>query len=246
MGRQITHPQLVASITVTIALSVGGSLWFQDSVRANSIQFQPPQGGAPRGTRGGASRGDAICANNPTQRHQPPFQLLTPKDSNFGLTQSDRPRFFAYIPPTQARQAMFAVKDEQGKMLHKTTVPLTGEGGIIALKLPTNAPPLAIGKNYEWGIAILCGTKLRPDSPAATAWIKRIAPPPNEHAPKSQLSLEQAAFLGRSGIWYDMLSTLVALQPYRSANPQIASAWATVLQASGFGEISTVPIRVVN
>lgn len=235
------HRSLVAGPLLT-ALCISSSLLVIETAVAG-ISFNPPGGGAPQGTRGGASRGDVICTQNPTAPSRQQFMLLTPADSNYGLTLAGHPRLFAYIPPTTARQAFFSLKNEDGGVVYQTRFAIAGNGGVVQLNLPESIPALVVGKNYQWGIAVLCSGKLRPDSPNISAWVKRVEPVGKlgEQLPSSP-SLEQVKLYGTNGIWYDTLATLADLKLSQSSDTSLTQTWNDLLGAVGLGEVASQPL----
>ena len=223
------------------ALYTSCALIMNESAMAG-LAFNPPGGGAPQGTRGGASRGD-MCIQNPTLPSPQQFMVLTPTDSNYGLTLKERPQFFAYVPSTSARQAFFSLRDENGGVIYQTRFAIARSGGIIQLSLPQSVPALEVGKSYQWGIAILCSDKLRADSPFVSAWIKRTQPTEKlVEQLKQPPSLEQAKLYGTSGIWYDTLTVLAELKLKQANNASLADAWKDLLGTVGLGEVASEPM----
>lgn len=207
-----------------------------------SIIFIPPRGGAPKDTRGTASRGDSNCSENSTDRVQR-LMALAPNGSHNGFTLSERPTLFVYVPPTSARQALFAVKDETGKLHYQSILPLTGDEGAIGLTLPPTAPPLEINKRYQWGFAILCSGQLKPDSPFVSIWIQRTQQNPNLTSQLQRSSeIERAALYASNGVWYDMLKTLAELKQQHPQDKSLAATWERLLESVGLSEISSKPL----
>lgn len=234
--------RLFVALMTALGLGVGLSITVSSHALAGTgIQFQPPQGGAPGGTRGGASRGDSLCLRDQSEHNQA-IHALAPNTSHYGLTLAERPQFFAYIPQTTAQKVLFVLKDDRGHTLHEQTISIVGKGRVIPLPIANQFPVLEVGKTYEWGIAVLCTGTLQIDSPFTSAWVQRILPPAAVSPYIGQPpSLQQAAALGNHGIWYDMLSTLVQLQ-HQQRTATIASTWQHLLQSVGLGEVSTMPL----
>ncbi len=195
----------------------------------STVTFNPPRGGAPQQTRGGASRGDT----------EPQLIALTPHSAS-GLTLKAYPTFFVYIPPTAAQKAFFSLRDEAGQVTYQTTLSIAdlpiASGGILRVDLPDNAPALQVGKSYQWGIALLTSGKLRPDSPFITSWIQRRQP--STIIADAEPSLENAALYGSSGIWYDALSTLADLRQQQPNDVELTTIWQNLLNSA---ELNSVP-----
>lgn len=206
-----------------------------------SVTFNPPGGGAPHETRGGASRGDVACTEN-TSSVARQFMPLTPT-SSYGLTSSGHPVLFAYVPPTSAPAAFFSLSDEHGEVYYQTTISIPKDGGLVQVAIPDTLPPLEVGKPYQWGMAILCSGRLRPDSPFISSWIERTELGPDVTNQLSKASpLEQAALYGTQGIWYDTIATLVSLRESQPNDPAILANWERLLQSVGLDAVASAPV----
>jgi Domain of Unknown Function (DUF928) len=230
------------SAGATAALGVGLSVLLCQSALAG-VLFNPPKGGAPKQTRGGASRnGDLVCIQSAMDSMKQ-LVLLSPTDSNYGLTVAARPSMFVYLPATTARKALFSVKDESGKSVHQSVVAIPASGGIVQVALPSKAPSLELNKNYVWGLAVLCGDQLKPGSPFVSSWIRRVAPPTTlATAMQKSPSLEQAALYGFNGIWYDTLTTLADLKQQKPNDATLDSTWKELLKSVGLERVAAKPI----
>lgn len=185
-----------------------------------SVTFNPPDEDEPDYTVGGASRDglgvcltadDANTAENSLNYFQE-FLPLTPVNNNYGLTVSERPTFYAYIPENNAQQIFFSLRDEAEQTVYQTELSVKNTGGIVSFTLPETAPQLEIGKYYQWSMVLMCNQTMRPDSPQITAWVKRIEPLGiflNQN--ENQVGIEMAALYAKHGIWYDSLNLLANL-----------------------------------
>lgn len=204
-----------------------------------AVRFEPPSGGAPVETKGGASRGDIACAAS-TSRDTPQIVLITPANSNYGLTTLEHPTFLMYVPPSSAQTAFFSIKNAKGQTHYRQLLSVPSQGGILRLTLPKTIAPLAMNQSYEWGIALMCGSRLRPDSPFASGWIQRIQLANRINANlKKQSAIEQAATYGASGIWYDMISTIADLKQQKPQDPAILKTWKQILDDAGLTKITS-------
>jgi hypothetical protein len=211
------------------------------------VTFEPPRGDAPRDTRGGASRGDTCstltAAEASTANAPQVFTLLSPTNAQ-GLTLAEHPQFFIYVPTTDAPSLFFTLKDAEGTVQYQATLPLQKYDGVIQVSLPDSAPKLEAGKSYQWGAALLCSGRLRPDSPFVSGWVKRVESTPAlaQQLTATMAPLERAAVYGANGLWYDMLSTLAQLRQEQPENAALASNWEQVLGAGGLEAIATKPV----
>jgi hypothetical protein len=195
------------------------------------VQFvPPPDRQAPRQTASGASRGSC-----------PEIQSLLP-ETHFGLTTHRRPAVYAQMPASDARRAIVSLKSDGGEFYYDL-VELPAAAGIVRLDFPTSAPDLVVGERYRWSMILLCGDELRPDSPVIHGWIEPVELAAADQARLAQLSpLEQAAFYGQQGIWYDLLDTLITQRQETPGNGAIATAWTSVLESVNLGALVAAPL----
>jgi len=226
------------SVLILTKLWLGCSLLSVLPVQAGTpVTFNPPRGGAPQQTRGGASRGE-VCGQ-PQADTASQLVALTPP-SGYGLTLKAHPTFFVYIPPTSTKEAFFSLRDESGQVAYQATLPIAAAGGVMRIDVPDTAPALEVGKSYQWGIALLCSGRLRPDSPFITSWIQRSQPSGEvAHAVDAAPSLEQAALYGSSGIWYDALSTLADLRQQQPHDAALTTVWQNLLNSVELNSVSS-------
>lgn len=113
---------------------------------------------------------------------QPPLYLQpdTPDSETVsplrgGFTVASHPTFFVYIPPTSRQYLEFALTNNSYD--YAAVFQISNTPGIIQITLPPDAPPLEIGEEYYWQLAIICNY---PDHSGVVVWeqgkIKRVAP----------------------------------------------------------------------
>lgn len=198
------------------------------------VTFVPPNGDAPRETRGGAAR-DSSCLQ--TEDTNTSLTALVPQ-SNYGLTSQTHPVFLVYMPSVPTGSIFFNLRDEQGQSVYETFLPVDNTTGVVTIEMPKEAPPLEIGKNYEWGVAVPCSARLRPDSPFVSGWVQRIG----EGEPSVSdlnVSLDYAYEYGQQGLWYDMIALLAELKDVSPDSNMIHSNWDNVLQSANLGNVDS-------
>ena len=198
--------------------------------------FIPTSGkGAPSQATGGASRGglftpSAVKAllnrrvgvllrvgsyelNPSTVGTSGPAAIIALLPQNFyGTTVSERPTILVYLPASNAEEAVFSLKDETGNTQYQMTIPIALKAGVMAVKLPADAPTLAIGKNYHWFLAVKVDGQLSPNTPYIDGWIQRIQPKAElATAMQQKDALKRAVAFGKNGVWYDCVETLATL-----------------------------------
>ncbi len=212
------------------------------AVQANPVTFVPPNGDKPQDSQGGASRDGGRCPED-DKNAAPYLTPVIPKNAQ-RLTLKARPTVWVYVPPTTARKAFFSLQDQQNKHHYQTFLPLEKKGGILKIKLPSDAPALTVGTDYKWSFVLICEDMILPDSPTVTGTVRRIPGNSNEMAGKP--SLEKAAMLGKAGIWYDMAETMVDMGAGRTSNAQLSQNWSAILRSVDLDAITTKPIIVGN
>lgn len=215
------------------------------------VLFSPPQDEKKpeERTEGGGSRQDTYCLQDATSGNLANFPssqssliLLVPPN-NFGLTTAKRPKLWIDLPETSARQVVLSIREEgeEGKTHHsKTFIPITGDSAIIGLQPSPDSPPLEVGKTYQWSVVLVCGEKPSPNDPAFETWVSRVDTP----EPINQGStLEQAAWYGEQGIWYDALTSLIQARRAQPHNQDLIGIWTDFLESGGLKEIASEPLQ---
>lgn len=204
--------------------------------------FTPPTDArAPQRTSGGASRhgesGLALTSDSPTAISNGIAGLIP--QSNYGLTLSERPTILVYLPQTGVNQAFFSIKDEEKNLHYQTTIPISPNGGIVAIALPEDAPPLQSDRPYQWFFALKLDEKLRPSSPLIDGWIKRVEPDSLDLADLEPGDrIENVSALASAGVWYDSAAILWRMRRQDPQNAQLSQHWHELLGSVGLGELA--------
>ncbi|MGB3510077.1 MAG: DUF928 domain-containing protein [Microcoleaceae cyanobacterium] len=158
-----------------------------------------------------------------------------------GLTISEYPTFYVYIPPYQnAKEADFFITDLEKNNVYDHIFLLPEKPGIIQLKIPEkHLAALKIGKNYTWGVHISCISEIGEQSgdPIVEGIIKRIKPEEslsNKLAGVTPLTLPTV--YASEGIWYDALESLVQLRSLNPENSQLVNDWQELFNSANSKE----------
>jgi hypothetical protein len=199
---------------------------------------------APRQASSGASRVGTYELNPGNVDTGTPAALIALLPQSFyGTTVLERPTMMVYIPASNAEAAVFSIKDEAGNMHHKMTIPVAGKTGVIAVKLPADAPALALGKNYQWFLALKVDGQLSPGTPYVDGWIQRIQPSVElSTAMQQKDALQLATAFGKNGVWYDCVATLATIQSAQPNNATINKQWGELLSSVSLKDIATTPV----
>jgi hypothetical protein len=194
--------------------------------------FDPPGDGKPKDTVGAGSRSGLKCSQD-----QQPIRPLMPK-LNYSLTLKEHPAIFVYLPNTSAKQVVLMFQDESGSS-YKPVFLAIDSSGIVSFRLPNNQPPLTVGKNYQWLLAIVCGDNLQPSDPVFRGWVQRVASTPESRQLQQKSVLEQMQWYGQNGYWYDWLEVMVQARKTQPNDAKISSQWREMLQLVGLDAIAS-------
>ncbi|KPQ33094.1 MAG: DUF928 domain-containing protein [Phormidium sp.] len=204
--------------------------------RSGPVAFQPPTDERLPDSAGGATRpASQKCRQDPNSEHS--LSALIPS-GQVGLTTTDTPAIFVYLPPTQATSVYFSLKNAQDEELYSEIIPIEESDGILQVELPATVAPLELEQTYHWDLGILCNPA-QTDLPWVSGVLRRVSPTDEIPSDFAQWSpLEQAAWYGDAGLWYDTLNLLA--QEYRQApeNPQVLESWTNLLTTVGLGELA--------
>ncbi|MDF5711119.1 MAG: DUF928 domain-containing protein [Nostoc sp. S4] len=206
--------------------------------------FTPASGKeVPQQASGGASRVGTYYLNPSIGTAGPAALIALLPQSFYGTTVSEHPTILVYLPASNAEEAVFSLKDEAGNTQYQMTLAIAGKAGVIAVKLPTDAPTLAIGKNYHWFLAVKVDGQLSPSTPYVDGWIERIQPTAElTTAMQQKDALKRAAAFGKNGVWYDCVETLAALHSTQPTNVTLTKQWEELLSSVSLQEIATAKL----
>lgn len=232
----ITVGLLLIGSAPTIAQPTANSPARTDNSIATVSFKPPPDDQEPNRTTGAGSR-SGQCPQDATipAANTPPLMALVPT-TNRGLTVAEHPTFWVYLPKTTAKQVVLSIREEGTKHHSQAFFPITTTSSIISFKPSDNSPPLEVGKIYQWAVVLVCGERPSPNDPAIASWVRRVAP----SQPTNQGTfLEQAAWYGEQGIWYDALDSLAEARRTQSNSQALTGIWTDFLNSVGLEAIST-------
>jgi Domain of Unknown Function (DUF928) len=223
---------------------------------------------ASRYSVGGFSRSGTCSAPAKLTPFVPPVrpeERINRFKAPVNLTVSSRPTVWVHvadIPPNTEMQ--FTLQDEMGdRDLYSTRFTLDQESGLVGLRLPDSAPPLKLGSNYAWELAMTCPGEdgsTSTDQVSASGWLQRVNPQqlkPTATFDPSPLArelakapeLDKPALFAELGIWQDAVTTLLALQQTQPNNRDLQEDWRSLLngaQLSQFVDAPVLNIRALN
>jgi hypothetical protein len=212
-----------------LAISSGSAALSESNQSKQNLPPPPPTN--PGSSAAGGRRAPTACPQD--QVTDPVLTALSPTDKP-GLTLAERPTFLVYVPKSSAERAEFSLRSREGQGIYRTTVSLTNLPNIISFSLPSETPPLEVGKQYTWSVAMICNPNDRIDDQFVTATVQRIELDSSlleqiqQASPQEQVSLYQNA-----DIWYDAIALLFELRHSQPNDSNIRAAWHDFLQSGG-------------
>jgi hypothetical protein len=194
--------------------------------------FAPKGTPMPQDSEGWASRGECLRDLPSLEHGMNQIVLLTP-EGNAGLSQAARPAFFAHVESKAAQKLYFSLKNADETYFYEDSVTVT-QPGVVKIQLPADAPELQVGEDYRLSVAMICHDRLEPDSPWASAWVKRVAASvlAVDSSATVKPTMELASAYGQAGLWYDTVETLFRVQASQS-DPNADSALNQLFASQG-------------
>lgn len=212
------------------------------STAAWAEPYVPPSGlGAPGRRESAGTRGCGF--GNPAN-----LIALLPAE-NIGLTSDAYPRFYWYMPVSQAQFVEFTLtqvgaNDEASMPLYTTRFAVTGAAGIVSLPLPetVSMPPLQAGDRYRWQVAAFCNPLSEEGDLQIEGWVQ-YQPPGDELAAELATASvsEQGGLYARNGYWFDAVDALATLNAATPEDADLQARWAELLHSVGLDELANQP-----
>lgn len=217
------------------------------SLGASAVTFSTPKGvsSAPRQeTTSGATRNNGACLSNAIASKDTVTPLIP--NSRLGLTVSERPTFFVYVPKTTAKEATFTLQDADRNLIYRTKVALSETGGVIRITVPETVKALEIDNDYRWVVEIHCIADLDPDNPFAEGWVRRTSVNANlaGKLETAKTSLERAIAYSQEGIWYEALANMADAVRSQPQDSTLIKSWEELLTSVGLQAIAKSPLTL--
>ncbi len=192
------------------------------------IRFILPPKGAPGQRSYAAARADCPAIEKP-------LTALVP-NTNIGLTISERPTFWFYIPyqPTDTNPVEFLLINDKNNPVYKTLFKLTSTPGIISVNLPQNIPALEIGKKYNWVLSYMCDPANPMKDTFVKGYVERVSINSNlkNDLEKASRPRERILLFAENGFWYDALTMLAKERHQKPKDAQVTKDWKDLLLSS--------------
>ena len=222
------------------AQPVPGELFNATSIAQNKrkrVRFvsAPVENPTPRTSAG--SRG-GNC-----DKPEKPITALVP-EKNIGLTVSDRPTLWFYIPYASKPgfSAEFVLRDDRKKDVYQTTLPVPGKG-IVSVPLPETVPPLESGKTYQWVFTVICDStdRMKDDFVKGKVTREALKPEVQSQLEAATSERDRVIIYAENGLWYEAVTLLAELRRRSPEDKTFAEDWADLLGDVGLADMATEP-----
>jgi Domain of Unknown Function (DUF928) len=163
-----------------------------------------------------------------------------------GLTTSERPTFWFYVPYTQelTASAEFVLQDSLQNDIYRNAIALPPKPSVIGVSLPSNAS-LQVGKTYHWYLKVLCNQQQIESVPIYVEGdIQRVN---LDFRMMQQLETaadpqQKVAIYAQEGIWFDSLTMLAQMRQKNPHDVSVASDWQSLLRSVNLDNVATAPL----
>jgi Domain of Unknown Function (DUF928) len=227
---------IATTVPSTLAVMPGQS---QPLLLNQNVNFQPPEVTAPDNRQAGTHRGSHLC---------PAGLSITPlvPPTNIGLTLTESPTIFVYVPQTSAQIEFTLMTENEDKVIYEKIFKVD-ESGIVGINIPANNgdnnKSLEVGKRYVWSFSVVCEPDDRSADSVVKGFVQRIAP---QLTLKSDLAnpdpMTRLDVYAKNGIWYETLATLAQMQRQTPGDARLKAKWTQLLQSQGLESVAGQPL----
>ena len=241
--KRFIHGAILAIAVAAIAATVPSSLarvrvQSQPMVLSQNVNFQPPDVTAPGNRQGGAHRGSKLCPADVS------ITPLVPR-TNIGLTLTESPTIFVYVPQTSAEIEFTLLNENEDKVIYEKTFKVE-ESGIVGISIPAtgdNNKSLEVGKRYVWSFSMICSPEDRSADSVVKGFVQRIASQPTLNSDLANSDpMTRLNVYAQNGIWYETLSTLAELRRQTPGDARLTAKWTQLLQSQGLESVAAQPL----
>ena len=240
--KRFLHGATLAVAVAAIAIAVPSSLaevrtQSQPLLLSQNVNFKPPNVTAPGNRQGGTHRGSKLC---------PAGLSITPlvPPTNIGLTLTESPTIFVYVPQTSAEIEFTLLSENEDKVVYEKTFKLD-KSGIVGVNVPATGDnkSLEVGKRYVWSFSMVCDPDDRSADLVVKGFMQRIEP---QATLKSDLvnpdPMSRLNVYAKNGIWYETLATLAQMRRQTPGDAKLTAQWMQLLQSQGLESVATQPL----
>jgi hypothetical protein len=242
LPKKIFLASVCSCLAVSTVIALPFAL-FTPSVQAQSrrVRYVPPSNlDAPKVSSAGATRTDPCSPRFMALVPYSPQPICQPDNASVRLTIAEHPtiyfqspkfrgsvrfRLYEYKPASPSLKPIYDLK----------SIPVNSEAGIIALKIPDDAPILEIGKVYQWKFTVNDIT----EDTVLLGWVQRILPT-KDLVTKLQTTsqpVERATLFAQEGLWFETVQTLAEAQLTLPKNMATLDEWTSLLKSANLDRV---------
>jgi hypothetical protein len=207
--------------------------------RTRRVVYRPPSNlDAPRVSVPGITR--SACPSEEGTCLIALLPDLKVNDSPAPQTISERPTIYLLTPRSNGR-VYFRLDEDNGtpsqrKRIYRTSFPINNSAGIIAFRLPEDAPKLEINKKYSWKLDIEDSSM---GARSVYGSMRRIALSESmvKELAKVTDPIDRAALLASAGIWFESLQSLAQAKTVLPQNLQVNAEWQEMLKDANLDRV---------
>ena len=164
-----------------------------------------------------------------------------------GLTTSERPIFWFYVPYTQDlanTRAEFILQDSGGADIYKNAIALPPNPSVIGVSLPETVTSLEVGKTYHWYFKVRCQQQTASVPVYVEGDVKRINIDSRvmQQLESTKNTQGKIVIYAKEGIWFDAVTLLAQLRLANDNDPSVKEDWQSLLQSINLENIATAPL----
>ena len=163
-----------------------------------------------------------------------------------GLTTSERPTFWFYIPyikDLSNSSAEFSLQDSAENDVYRNAIALPSKPSVIGISLPSTAS-LEVNKTYRWYLKIHCNKEAASIPVYVEGDIKRINLDSRviQQIEAANEPRQKIIIYAEKGIWFDALDMLAKIRISNYRDASVKEDWQSLLQSVNLDNIATMPI----
>lgn len=197
-----------------------------------SQKFTPPDRGTPKTTAGGGTRGEGC----PTGKKA--LTALIPK-IKLGLTLSDRPTFYWFLPVATTNTGKFSLQDQKGNLIFEVPVHLPNKSGIMGFTPPEKMLNLQVGNQYHWFLTLPCDAdhdiEEMEDIQTIEGWIEKVQDPKLSQKIAKTKPSQLSQVYADAGIWYEAIDNLIKQRCIAPEDKAVIANWQALLGSDSVG-----------
>lgn len=219
-------------------------VWGSLPLPSNAREYQPTRRGLPGRREGAGTRGPEVCIPQ-----RPTLTTILP-ETNLGLTTTDYPRLFVFIPQTTAKTARFVLfsgspENPEQEVLYDSTLTVPPQASILSIQLPSDGtiPPLVVDRDYHWVVTLQCNPADPVTDVYVSGWVKRVS---LSDQLRDQLNLaslrDRLQLYTQNDFWLDAIAAMADLRCTDPTNPDLATNWQQLLQSVKLEHLAKQPL----